>query len=207
LIVSGQSLAKKEEEAAPPRVPTQAEATMLMAYARELRETQGCAKAIPSYRVVAAMGEGLEAAQHELGECLLMAPSTSEVEAKLLREEALFWLKRAAFAGNARAQRSLSFFYGAGNSAQPSNEEALKWALLYQANGESEVYGFKELPPTYVPGLKQALSAEEIAAAEAFAGAFKPIHLPPYKAPPRPKGKKGEPPPGSLSKEKRDGPY
>jgi TPR repeat protein len=185
------ALAKDEEEEGP-RAPSEQEAARILAHAREIRESKGCAEAAPAYRVVAAMGEGLEAGQHELAECLLTLTGANETETALLREEALFWLKRAAFAGNARAQRSLSFYYGSGNSAAPSTLEALKWGLVYAANGRADLYGFKELPATYLPGLKNDLSTEEIAEAETFAASFAETHLPAYKGPPRPKLKKGK---------------
>lgn len=196
-ILGGAALAKKDEPPEPPRAPSEAEASRILAYAREIKETKGCAEAAPAYRVIAAMGEGLEAGQHELAECLLTMTGTTDADTALFHEEAFFWLKRAAFAGNARAQRSLSFLYGAGNSTHPSAEDALKWALVYQANGDSDLYGFKELPATYIPGLKNTLSAEEVATAETFASSFAAIHLTPYKGPPRPKLKKGDRPEGA----------
>lgn len=188
-VMSGAALAKKDEAPEPPQAPTQQEASTIIAYAREIRETKGCAAAAPNYRVVAAMGDGFDAAQHELGECLLTMTGVNETETALFREEATFWLKRAAFAGNARAQRSLSYMYGAGNSANPSVKDALKWALVYQGNGDSDVYGFKELPATYIPGLRHDLSPEDVAAAETFAASFAAIHMTVYRAPPRPKEK------------------
>lgn len=192
LVLCGAALAKKDEPPAPPRAPSEAEASRILAFARDIRETKGCAQATPAFRVIAAMGEGFEAGQHELAECLLTLNGANETETQLFRDEAFFWMKRAAYAGNARAQRSLSYLYGSGDSARPSTEEALRWALVYQANGESDVYGFKELPATYIPGLKNTLSADDIVEAEAFAASFAAIRLTPYEGPPRPKLKRGD---------------
>jgi TPR repeat protein len=202
-LCAGPVLAKKKPELVEARAPSEEEAARILSYARQIRDDKGCDAAAPSYRVVSAMGMGLEPAQHELGECLLTMAGASLEETALFREEALFWLKRAAFAGNARAQRSLSILYGAGDSAQPSSADALKWALVYAKNGDSDLYGYKTLPPTFVPGLKQGLAPEAIAAAEAFAAAFTPIKLGAYAGPPRPKGLKGESPGRPPSPERR----
>ncbi|MEZ5897387.1 MAG: hypothetical protein R3C40_12135 [Parvularculaceae bacterium] len=155
----------------------------LLAYARGLRTEKGCAEATPAYRVVAAMGKGLEPAQHELGECLLMMTGKNAADTALLHEEGAFWLKRAAYAGNARAQRALVMAYAAPNSAIHNDGEALKWGLVYQHNSGAELYGFKELPPTLVPGLMSTLDPEEIELAETFANQFTAFSLPEFERP------------------------
>lgn len=171
-------------------------AARLLSVARELRETKGCAEAAPTYRVVAGMGEGEEPAQHELGECLLLIDGASPAETALFRQEGVFWLMRAAFAGNARAQRALAIHYGARASAANAPAEALKWALVYQNNPEAAVYGYKAFPETFVPGLKKDVSPETLAGAEDFAASFAPIHLAKFSPPPREKPKGMEGPPG-----------
>ncbi|MEX0645483.1 MAG: hypothetical protein WD076_09240 [Parvularculaceae bacterium] len=134
-------------------------------------------------------------------------------ETALFREEAHFWLKRAAYAGNARAQRALSVLYGAGDSAVHSPSDALKWALIYEKNSEADLYGYKTLPPTYVPGLKNDLGAEEVAAAEAFASGFTPLKLGAYAGPKPPKLEKAAPrgfeggPPGGERPRRRPGAF
>lgn len=193
LLCANPGLAKKKPELEAARAPSEAEAARILSWTRAIRDEKGCAEAAPAYRVVAGMGEGFEPAQHELGECLTLMTGARPEETALFREEALFWLKRAAYAGNARAQRALSVLYGAGDSAVRSQTEALKWALVYEKNGEADLYGYKALPPTYVPGLKNDLGSEDVAAAESFAAGFAPIKLGAYAGPARPKLEKGGP--------------
>lgn len=156
---------------------------VLLSHARETRDTRGCAAAAPGLRVVAAMGEGQEPAQHELGDCLLSMTGANATETALFREEGLFWLTRAAYAGNARAQRALAVQYGAATASDSERAMALKWALVYGRNAEADLYGFKALPATFVPGLKQGLPADKVAEAEAFAASFTRLPLAPYTPP------------------------
>ncbi|MEE2690426.1 MAG: hypothetical protein VX640_02685 [Pseudomonadota bacterium] len=165
------------------RAATLAQSGLILAKAREQRDKEGCAAAAPSLRVVAAMGDGQEAAQHELGECLIAMTGASETETALFHEEGLFWLTRAAYAGNARAQRALAVQYGAISGSADRQAEALKWALVYNANPDAKVYGYKALPETFAPGLMKNLPADKVAEAEAFAAAFAPIHLAAFEAP------------------------
>jgi TPR repeat protein len=155
----------------------------LTAFARKVRAEKGCASAAPTFRVAAAMGEGNEAAQHELGECLLDTAGATATETALFRQEGLFWLTRAAFAGNARAQRRLVLDMAAPANALHDPKAALQWALVYQKNPTADLYGYKELPKTLVPGLKAALSPEAVVEAEAFATAFAPLTLAKFEAP------------------------
>lgn len=197
LIASQAPAAAKEKDPTP--IDAGMSASRLLGVAREMREAQGCAVAAPTYRVVAAMGEGQDGAQHELGECLLLVDGASPTETALFRQEAMFWLTRAAFAGNARAQRALAVHYGAKSNPDGSPAEALKWALVYGKNSGADLYGYKALPETFVPGLKKDVSPEALAAAESFAASFTPVHLAKFAPPPRekrgvrPKG----PPPGA----------
>ncbi len=206
LAVADPALAKKKPDLEAARAPSEAEAARILSWARDIRDQKGCAEAAPAYRVVAAMGEGFEPAQHELGECLTTMTGARSEETALFREEAQFWLRRAAYAGNARAQRALSILYGSGASEAHSPIEALKWALIYEKNSEADLYGYKALPPTYVPGLKNDLGAEDVAAAEAFATGFAPLKLGVYAGPPRPELEKGgtrrpgEPPEGERTR-------
>lgn len=167
---------------APPMAGSGANGEAILAEARKTRTGEGCAAAAPAYRVAAGMGAGFEAAQHELGECLIAMTGASPAETALFHDEGLFWLRRAAFAGNARAERALALFYGAANNSLGSPAEALKWALVYQKNGDAELFGYQGLPPTFTPGLARAVSPEDLAAAESFAASFSPIALAPYQA-------------------------
>lgn len=199
-LAAGTALAQPElpplpsGNAAPPEAPEVSEddAGRLTSYARKLRETKGCAFALAAYRVIAGMGEGNEAAQHELGECLMEVGGATATETALFRQEGRFWLTRAAYAGNARAQRRLVLEMSAPASALHDPKAALQWALVYNRNPTSDLYGYKELPKTLVPGLRAALTPEAIAEAEAFATSFTPLYLQKFEAPKRDKAK-GDP--------------
>lgn len=180
----------------------QDDAGRLIMFARSLREEKGCAGAAPAFRVIAGMGEGQEAAQHELGECLLTMKGASDVETALFRQEGEFWLTRAAFAGNARAQRKLAMEMASPASALHNPKGSLMWSLIYGKNPTSDLYGYGPLPGTLVPGLKSALNETDIAEAEKFANEFAPIALAKFEGPKRDDLKKGAfgerhgPPPG-----------
>ena len=190
------------------RPPTQQEAERVLRQARTLRTEQGCQDAAPGLRVAAAMGRGFEAAQHELGDCLLQIKAPSPTEAALYQEEAIFWLKRAAYAGNARAQRKLATLYAAPNSEHSNVGAALKWALVYEKNGDADLYGYKSFPPTFLPGLKTSSTEDVIADAERFAADFSPVHLGIYAPPPRARerdesGQRGRAPGGQQERRRR----
>ena len=182
LLAACASSPKAPPGGGPPTAGGVARGEAILAEARKARTDKGCAAAAPAYRVAAGMGAGFEAAQHELGECLIAMTGASPAETALFHDEGLFWLRRAAFAGNARAERALALFYGAANNSLASPAEALKWALVYQKNGDAELFGYQGLPPTFTPGLARAVSPEALAAAEKFAASFAPITLAPYKA-------------------------
>jgi hypothetical protein len=152
----------------------------ILAQARKTLTDKGCAQAAPAYRVAAGMGEGFESAQHELGECLIALSGISPAETALFRQEGVFWLTRAAYAGNARAQRALALFYGAADNPVGSPGEALRWAMLYGKNSDSDLFGYQGLPPTFAPGLKAALSPAERAEVDKFVAEFAPITLTPF---------------------------
>ncbi|GAB4527515.1 MAG: hypothetical protein Kow00133_16440 [Amphiplicatus sp.] len=164
-------------EAAPPRPPSDLEAGRILSHARAARAKDGCAEAAPAYRVVAAMGEGFEIAQSELGECLLAMTGATPAETALFRDEAVFWLTRAAYAGEARAQRRLALHSGAPDAPPADKAEALRWALVYERNAQAALYGLDPLPPDYVQSLRAALPAATAEAAERFAAEFSPIRM------------------------------
>jgi len=156
---------------------------LVLAGARKTRDEKGCAAAAPALRVAAAMGEGKEAAQHELGECLMTMAGATETETRLFREEGRFWLTRAAYAGNARAQRFLAVEGGRASAPHATQADALGWALVYQKNSEADLFGYKALPATFVPGLIAALPPAEVARAERFAADFRPLPLTAFEPP------------------------
>ncbi|MEO0398312.1 MAG: hypothetical protein AAF224_02690 [Pseudomonadota bacterium] len=155
----------------------------VLAQARATLKKKGCAAAAPAYRVVAGMGEGFEAAQHELGDCLLSIETEDPVEKALFQEEGVFWLKRAAHAGNARAQRKLAILFASPAAGHHAPADALAWALSYESNPEADLYGFGPLPRTMVAGLKGDLDPADVVAAEAFAEGFEELTLAPYEPP------------------------
>ncbi len=79
----------------------------LLAMARDTQAKKGCKSAIPAYRVISSFGDGYDIAQYELGACLLESATDNPAETALFHEEAALWLRRAAWAGNARAQLKL----------------------------------------------------------------------------------------------------
>ena len=155
----------------------------VLAQARETLKRKGCEAAAPAYRVVAGMGEGFEAAQHELGDCLLTIDGKSEADTQLLRQEGMLWLNRAAHAGNARAQRRLAILHASPIAGAHNPASALKWSLVYKNNPKAELYGAGPVPQTMVDGLMADLSDADVAAAQAFAAGFTAISLPKYKPP------------------------
>jgi hypothetical protein len=127
---------------------------------------------------------------------LIEIDGTTPTETALFRQEGRFWLTRAAYAGNARAQRRLVLEMSAPANAQHDPKAALQWALVYEKNPTSALYGYKELPKTLVPGLKSSLTPEAIAEAETFAAGFTPLYLQKFEAPKIEKGKRPKGPPG-----------
>jgi len=195
IIAAGPAFAQPEpptgapppDSALAPELPAVSEddAGRLTSHARRLREEKGCAAAAAAFRVIAGMGEGQEVAQHELGECLMEIDGASPTETALFRQEGQLWLTRAAHAGNARAQRRLVVEMAAPASPLHDAGGALKWALVYDKNPTADLYGYKALPATLVPGLKAALTPAEITEAESFAATFAPLFLQKFEAPKR----------------------
>lgn len=155
---------------------------MLLSRAREIQSEQGCARAIPTYRIVASFGEGYEVAQYELGACLLQINGASPDETALFREESILWIKRAAWAGNARAQHRLAHIlsgadYAAAKGISPNPQQAMGWAFVYQENPTRELYALPDVAAPVLSHLQASLSEDERTAAAAFADKFDEIML------------------------------
>ncbi|NOX82552.1 MAG: hypothetical protein GXP06_06130 [Alphaproteobacteria bacterium] len=153
----------------------------LLAHARKAQANKGCDKAIPTYRVIAGFGEGYEVAQYELGACLLETAPTSE-QASLLTQEGLFWLRRAAWAGNARAQWRLAMVLSGAPSPYAENvaavpTEAMGWALVYKDNATRELYGLAPVYPKVLNHLNATLPQNAKADATTFADDFVEIKM------------------------------
>jgi len=126
-----------------------------------------------------ACGRGFEIAQAELGECLLTMTSDSKAEVTLFQQEGVFWLERAAFAGDARAQRLLSTAL-AEKSSQAERVRAPSWTPLLETNANAELYSYKPLHLSFVSDIKSYLTAEKILQAETFATNFSIIRIARY---------------------------
>ncbi len=167
----------------------------LLKYARNVQAEKGCKTAVPAYRVIAGFGEGYEVAQYELGACLLETASPSE-QAALLTQEGLFWLRRAAWAGNARAQWRLAMVLsGAPSSPHTVNvgaapTEAMGWALVYKDNATRDLYGLAPVYPKVIDHLNASLSQGAKAEAETFADDFTEVKMAIFTPPARDKNAK-----------------
>lgn len=166
---------------------------LLLASAREMQAEQGCAKAVPTYRIVASFGADYEVAQYELGACLLEMAANSGPEAALFRDEGLLWVKRAAWAGAARAQHRLASLlsgagYDQGTGVAPDPQAAMGWALVYQANPARSLYALPDVPEPVFDHLRATLSEDARADADAFAANFETIDLAAFTPPATPRG-------------------
>ena len=178
----------------------------LLAAAREQQARYGCAKAAPAYRIVASYGDGYEIAQYELGACLLEMKGTSDVETALFRQEGVFWLSRAAWAGDPRAQgklaEALSGAQGyAASHINPDPEAALMWSIVYTANGARDTYALRPVPSPVMDHIASIASAEAAERARQKAAHFSRLTMAAFVTPPMPQnadGRQGGPggPPG-----------
>ncbi|MEL7491536.1 MAG: hypothetical protein AAGJ73_12525 [Pseudomonadota bacterium] len=154
----------------------QARPAPALAAARKLKSEKGCAAAAPTYRVTAAMGEGFEVAQSELGFCLLRMTGDTDAETALFEQEGVFWLTRAAYAGEARAQRRLAeHAHAAGD-----DEAALGWALAFAANSQTDLFSLSPLPGDFIAQASASLSDAQIEAAQQFADRLPAIKMAGY---------------------------
>ncbi|MEO1135738.1 MAG: hypothetical protein AAFW68_03880 [Pseudomonadota bacterium] len=156
--------------------------SLLLSKAREVQAEQGCAAALPAYRVISSFGKGYHVAQYELGACLLTIDSATQAEAALLRMESDFWLHRAAWAGNARAQRKLAeILSGAAGYGDAdfhtAPQEAAMWALVYAENSARDLYNLPELPSPVTRHLEATLTPQERQWAEQAANNFQTIDM------------------------------
>jgi len=162
----------------------------LLARARHIQGEEGCARAAPAYRVVASFGADYEVAQYELGACLLEMTGVNDDETALLREEGLFWTRRAAWAGHARAQHRLAHLLSGANydrvsDVAPDPVAAMGWALVYDDNAARSLYALPDVAEPVLEHLRASLSDEEAADADAFAASFETMAMAAF-APPAP---------------------
>ncbi len=164
------------------KIDVASQSERILADARKKKSEQDCTAAIPSYRVVASFGKGHDTAQYELGACLLEATADSPAAVTLLREEGLFWLRRAAYAGNARAQLALAdALSGAASHADagltPDLVEGYGWSLIYADNAAHKLYGLPELHPIAADNFRAQMTDTMISEAHAFAADFRTLEM------------------------------
>ncbi len=159
----------------------------LLATARKIQTEKGCAKAIPTYRVISSFGDGHAVAQYELGACLLKIESVNVMEASLFREESILWLRRAAWAGNARAQLKLAQLLSgvdAHDGVLDTKEEAMGWAILYDDNPARNLFDLPPISPLVISHLRATLTPDSMNRAAAFAKDFEKIKMASFIPPP-----------------------
>lgn len=181
-------------------------ADRLMEQARDAAGEGDCAAALPTFRVLAANGEGFEDAQTELAECALdLAASAPPDERDLLLLEAQFWLERAAFANHPQAQARLASLYGAADGFGPDRVKALGWAMVYNANGGREPLSLAAIDRRGIDKIRNEMTSEEQAAAIAFANSFRPLTMDAFTPPRAERGRApGEGgPPGARRRPRR----
>ncbi len=194
---------------APIDVASQSE--RILADARKKKSDKDCAAAIPSYRVVASLGKGHDTAQFELGACLLEASADTAdtiVATALFRDEGLFWLRRAAYAGNARAQLALAGALSGADghaAAGPQSDivEGYGWSLIYADNAAHKLYGLPDLHPIAADHFRAQMSDAMISEANAFAAAYQKIEMAVFTPPTRERGA-GRPQGGAPGGEGRE---
>ncbi|MEM9014962.1 MAG: hypothetical protein AAGB02_07625 [Pseudomonadota bacterium] len=177
----------KKERAAGPL----AQSDRLLGLARKQQAEKGCAAATPTYRVIASFGDGYEVAQYELGACLFEMESEHTMETRLFKKEAAFWLERAAYAGNARAQGMLAELLSGVEPAPgfPTDPvAAMGWTLIYESNAEHTLYGLKDTAPAVRAHLETSLTEDEKRQAQAFAAGFDEFTMESFTPPAPPKG-------------------
>ena len=160
----------------------------LLSHARTLLRDEGCAAAAPAYRVIAAFGDGYEAAQYELGDCLLEM-ALQDPALSLDRDEGLLWLRRAAWSGEPRAQHALATGLSNAKSfglteTSLSPEEAYGWALVYAVHPNKSLYSLPDVPEPVISHLESAMSSEDIRSAENFAKNFEVVKMAAFIPPP-----------------------
>jgi TPR repeat protein len=165
----------------------------LLNAARKKKNEQGCASAIPTYRVVSSFGKGHDTAQYELGACLFETSADSAAEQGLLRDEGLFWMRRAAWAGNARAQLALAgALSGADGHAVaglgPDLVEGYGWALIYADNAAHKLYGLPDLHPIAAAHFRERMTAAMVDDAENFATDYRQLEMAVFTPPARERG-------------------
>ena len=139
-----------------------------------------CASATPIFRMLAGAGKGYEVAQRELSQCLikLSGDAYDANEQRLLIMEARLWAERAAFAGDALAQKKLAEDLAAGKGHAADPGAALTWALVFNANGQRDGLGMTPLDEElFLDPLRKKLDEDALSVALADAKAFRILEM------------------------------
>ena len=183
----GMRRAMVDQKMSGPVIGTERAARMIET-ARALRASEGCDRAIPTYRVIASYGRNFEVAQNELADCLLQSDRALDTA------EALVWLERAARAGRTQAQAQLSRALAEADRPQ----EALAWALIYNDQNDRALTPQRDLPQRYITEIETRLTQADLAAAENTAATFRTETMEAFRLPPGmedgPGGEPGRPP-------------
>lgn len=170
----------------------------ILAAARTVQAEKGCPRAVPLYRAAAGYGRGYEVAQFELATCLFRLAGRNAADTRLLRDEGFFWLKRASWAGNARAQRELVRLFAPGDRPREHDAgipadpyRALVWALIYNRNPQRDLYALPAIGQSVMDAVNSPLSGKQKEDALEFADAFRVLELPSYIPPAQPDRKTG----------------
>lgn len=111
-------------------------------------------------------GHGYEGAQTALGQCYLASGSSAE---------GAEWIRRAANAGWADAQRQMALLYLRGEGVGQSAVEGAKWARLYSRNARLLALGVQP-DLSVAEEFRGALSSEESARSEQLAMSWVPSY-------------------------------
>jgi TPR repeat protein len=144
--------------------------------AEDQRMKGHCDIAIPTFRRLAALGEGYEGAEYNLGLCLLdIAKVEHDAQQTADQQEGIKHLVGAANAGFGKAQIRVIALYLDGKDVPVDPVEAQKWALIYHDNGTRLALGLPDIPPELRTRLDTALIGTMRADARKRADAWAPV--------------------------------
>ncbi len=111
-------------------------------------------------------GHGYEGAQTALGQCYVASGNATE---------GAEWMRRAANAGWAEAQKQLALLYLRGEGVSPNAVEGAKWARLYSRNARLLALGVQP-DLSIAEEFSGALTSEDVARSEQLASEWVPSY-------------------------------
>jgi hypothetical protein len=111
-------------------------------------------------------GHGYEGAQTALGQCYVASGNATE---------GAEWMRRAANAGWAEAQKQLALLYLRGEGVSPNAVEGAKWARLYSRNARLLALGVQP-DLSIAEEFSGALTSEDVAHSEQLASEWVPSY-------------------------------